>query len=156
MSTTARNIIGIVGLVLYVLCVVTSVAVGNLSAVCAWLAVIVTTVCLWSEENSLSEMEDALTDQEADVTRLMTLNEDLVEINNDLIEINNKALKEAADILGDNRELLKHIQGLLDVITVLQDDVDDYQSVNKMISHTGMKFAKDPVTGKWLLMVKGK
>lgn len=147
--STARNIIGIVGMVFYVLCVVISAAAGNLSAVCAWLAVIVTTVCLWSEENSLSEMEDALTDQEADVTRLMTLNEDLV-------EINNKALKEAADILGDSRELLKHIQGLLDVITVLQDDVDDYQAVNKMISHTGMKFAKDPVTGKWQLMVKSK
>lgn len=149
MSTAARNIIGVVGVVLYILCVVTSVAVGNLSAVCAWLAVIVTTICLWSDENSLSEMEDTLKEQEADVTRLMTLSEDLV-------ELNNRALKEASDILGDNRELLKHTQGLLDIITVLQEDVDDYQDVNKMISHTGMKFAKDPVTGKWLLMVKGK
>ena len=149
MSTTARNIIGIVGLVLYVLCVAASVAAGNLSAVCAWLAVIVTSVCLWSEENSMADMEDALRGQEADVTRLMTLNEDLV-------EINNKAMKEAADILGDNRELLKHIQGLLDIITTLQEGVGDYEALNKKIKGTGMKFAKDPVTGKWLLMVKGK
>ncbi len=136
------NVIFILAVLWYALCLAASINAHNLSAVCGWGVALVLSAGLWFQDINVIEAEEA--------------NEKLLDICDDMREANHKLLSEAQEINDNNRELLGQQMNMLTVLNEIQEFVppEGYAKINKKIVQTGWKFAQ--VDGKWTLMVKNK
>lgn len=141
------NVIFILAILWYALCVAAAINAHNLSAVCGWGSALVVTVGLWFQDINVLEAEE-------EKSELERRNEKLLDICDDMREANHKLLSEAQEINDNNGEILRQQMNMLTVLNEIQEFVspEDYAKINKKIVETGWKFAQ--VDGKWTLMVK--